>query len=225
MHSRPSRDRGRMTRRTMLAGAAALASAPALAQRCEIGPPEHHKGPTVFLGYDQLELDAAYDQDYYEPLQSQVNARLASNSKAVRERIGNPERVSYGPTEVEALDIYRTRQSKAPIFVFMHGGIWLQGSARDSAYAAEMFVNAGGHFIALDFISVKKAGGDLGVMASQVRRAIAWVRENAASFEGDPERLFIGGHSSGGHLCGVALITDGRRSSACPPTRSREASA
>jgi arylformamidase len=45
-------------------------------------------------------------------------------------------------------------------------------------------------------------------MATQVRRAIAWVYKNAASFDGDPDRIYIGGHSSGGHLCGVALVTD-----------------
>jgi arylformamidase len=198
----------RFTRRTMLGAAAAMASMPALAQECQIGPPDHHKGPKVFRDYDQFELDAAYDQDYYEPLQSQVHARLKSSSNAVRERLGDPQRVSYGPTNVEMLDIYRTTQRKAAIFVFMHGGIWLQGSARDCGYAAEMFMNAGAHFIALDFVSVDKADGDLGVMVAQVRRAIAWVHKNTASFDGDPERLYIGGHSSGGHLCGVALLTD-----------------
>src|SRR5262249_5728138 len=49
---------------------------------------------------------------------------------------------------------------------------------------------------------------DLAVMADQVRRGIAWVAKNAASFGGDPGRVYIGGHSSGGDLCGVALITD-----------------
>jgi arylformamidase len=55
---------------------------------------------------------------------------------------------------------------------------------------------------------VKETDGDLAVMAQQVRRAIAWVYKNASSFGGDPNRLYIGGHSSGGHLCGVALVTD-----------------
>jgi arylformamidase len=45
-------------------------------------------------------------------------------------------------------------------------------------------------------------------MADQVRRAIAWVSENAESFGGDRDRLYIGGHSSGAHLCGIALVTD-----------------
>jgi len=45
-------------------------------------------------------------------------------------------------------------------------------------------------------------------MADQVRRAVAWVYKNAARFGGDQNRLYVGGHSSGGHLCGVTLVTD-----------------
>lgn len=207
--------RGDVTRRTLLAAAAALAAAPALAQtppslrrRCEIGPPAHDKGPPVFMDYDQVELDAAYDQRFYEPLLERVNQRLAFNSGEVRDRIGEPQRVAYGPSGGETLDIYRTGRAKAPIFLFIHGGIWLYGSAWDCGYAAEMFVKAGAHFIAIDFTPVNRADGDLGALAAQVRRAIAWTRSNAPSFDGDPERLYIGGHSSGGHLCGVALVTD-----------------
>jgi len=59
----------------------------------------------------------------------------------------------------------------------------------------------------LDFIAVKEAGGDLGVLAAQVCRGIAWVYKNAASFGGDPDRVYTGGRSSGGHLCGVAVVT------------------
>jgi hypothetical protein len=47
---------------------AAITAAPGVVQECRLGPPEHHKGPSVFLDYDRLELDAAYDQPYYEPL-------------------------------------------------------------------------------------------------------------------------------------------------------------
>ena len=79
-----------------------------------------------------------------------------------------------------------------------------------------MFINAGAHYVALDFIAIKEAGGDLGTMAAQVRRGIAWVHRNAASFDGDPERIFIGGHSSGGHLCGVALVTDWQKEFGLP---------
>lgn len=197
-----------MTRRAVLAGAAAMAATPALAQECRIGPPAHEKGPPVFMGYDQVELDAAYRQEFYEPMIARVAYRLASSSDEVRARLGEPERAAYGPGEAETLDIYRTDRAKAPIFVFVHGGVWLSGSARESGYAAEMFVRAGAHYVALDFLPVDRAAGDLGVLAAQIRSAIAWVYRNAAQFGGDPGRLYIGGHSSGGHLCGVALVTD-----------------
>jgi arylformamidase len=198
-----------MTRRTMLGAAvAAAAVTPAAADECHIGPPAHAEGPHVWLNMDQVELDAAYDQSVYAPLGNQVIARCQSNSELVRQRLGPPQRESYGSTDVEKLDIFRSKQRKAPIFLFIHGGAWLHGVAKDYAYPAETYVNAGAHFVVPDFISVDKANGDLTVMAKQVRSAIAWTYKNAASFGGDPDRLYIGGHSSGGHLCGVALVTD-----------------
>jgi arylformamidase len=209
--------KGLASRRMVLGAAGAFTAVPALAQEAyRLGPPSHEKGPRVFMDYDQLELDAAYTQIVYEPNMSQIGDRLASNSAAVRDRIGNPERVSYGPTEVEKLDIYRTRHPNAPIFVFIHGGSWLSGTAHDYAFPAEMFVNAGAHFVVLDFIAINPAGGDLGVMAAQVRRAIAWVYKNAKSFGGNSRQLYIGGHSSGGHLCGVALVTDWQKEFGIP---------
>jgi arylformamidase len=54
--------------------------------------------------------------------------------------------------------------------------------AKDYGFPAELFVNAGAHFVALDFIAIEKAGGDLRVMADQVRRGVAWVYKNAATF-------------------------------------------
>ena len=197
-----------ITRRTILAAAATTVAASALAEECRIGPPPHEKGPRVFLDYDQVELDAAYDQSIYAPLRGQIIERLAAASVAARQRLGTPQRESYGPSEVEKLDIYRPPRGKAPIFIFIHGGAWQGGEAKNYGYPAEMFVNAGAHYIAVDFANIKEAGGDLRVMATQVRRAIAWVYNNAARFDGDAARLYIGGHSSGGHLCGVALVTD-----------------
>jgi arylformamidase len=172
------------------------------------GPPPHEKGPLVFLDYDQIELDAAYDQAVYQPNILQLNKRWASNSARTRARIGEPERRAYGDSGIEQLDLFRTAKSNAPIFVFIHGGAWLRGDAKSYSAPAEMFVGAGAHYIVPDFTSVADAGGSLFPMAEQMRRAIAWVWRNAASFGGDPNRLYIGGQSSGAHLAAVALTTD-----------------
>jgi arylformamidase len=194
-----------MSRRTVIGAAAATAvSTGAAAQQAAPRP----KGPHVWLDMDQKELDDAYDQSVYAPNRDQLNKRRASESELVRARLGAPRRVAYGATPHEMLDIYATPKEKAPIVIFVHGGAWRTGHAKDSAYGAETFVRAGAHFLVLDFINVIESSGDLMPMIDQVRGGVAWAARNATSFGGDPDRIYITGHSSGAHLGGCVLITD-----------------
>jgi arylformamidase len=170
-------------------------------------PAQRVKGPLVWLEMDQKELDDAYDQSVYAPNQQLVTQRRRLASEAMLKRV-TPERIAYGPTEIEKLDIYKARRSNAPINIFIHGGAWRNGQARDVAYLAEPFINAGANFVIPDFVQVQDAGGNLMPMARQVRSTVVWVYKNAARFGGNPERIFISGHSSGAHLAGCALVTD-----------------
>jgi arylformamidase len=173
------------------------------------------KGPLVWLDMDQKELDDAYDQSVYAPNQQLVATRRRLASEAMLKRVA-PERVAYGASEDEKLDIYRTARDNAPINIFIHGGAWRNGQAKDSAYLAESFINAGAHFVIPDFVQVHNAGGNLMPMAQQVRSAVAWVYKNAARFGGDPNRIYITGHSSGAHLAGCALVTDWQKDFGLP---------
>ena len=166
------------------------------------------KGLPVFLDYDQAALDAAYDQAAYAPNREQLIERRIGESAIARRRIGEPERVNYGTAEIERLDIYRAARAPAPIFVFIHGGAWRSGHSKDFAGPAEMFLAAGAHYVVPDFAWVQDVGGSLMVLANQVRSAVAWVYRNATQFGGDPNGLYLGGQSSGGHLAAVALTTD-----------------
>jgi arylformamidase len=203
-----------MSRRTMI-GAAAATVVPAGVVAQPAGP--HVKGPRVWLDMDQKELDDAYDQAVYAPNRDQLNRRRASESERVRARLGEPTRIAYGATPHEMLDIYPAPRRNAPIMVFVHGGAWRAGRARDSSYGAEPFVRAGAHFVVLDFINAIESGGDLMAMIEQVRRGIAWTVRNAASFGGDAGRLYVTGHSSGAHLGGCVLITDWEKDFGLPP--------
>jgi arylformamidase len=144
----------------------------------------------------------------YEPVLRAAVRRLEQRSAAAYQRLGPPLRLSYGTSAVERLDVFSPAGPKAPIFLFVHGGAWREGEAGNYAFAAEMFVAAGAHYATLDFVNVREAGGDPRLMAEQVRRGIAWLYRHAEGFGGDPERLYVGGHSSGAHLCAVALTTD-----------------
>jgi len=175
-----------------------------------------HKGPCVFLNYTQSELDAAYDQSIYAPNQPQLGKRRELNSALVRSRIGDPERFAYGPTEIERLDVFRTHRPNAPILVFIHGGAWRNGLARDHAYPAEMFTTLGANFVVPDFVLVQDCGKSLFPIVDQVRRAVAWAYQNAARYGGDPSRFYLCGHSSGGHLASCVLITDWQKEFGLP---------
>ena len=132
--------RSESTRRTFLgagvASAVLAAGGPAGAQQ---PAPAHQaprvKGPAVWLDMDQAELDAAYDQSKYASNLRQIVTRYATNSEAVRARLGTPRRHAYGPTPIEALDIYMTKRADAPINIFIHGGAWRGGLAKDFACA------------------------------------------------------------------------------------------
>jgi arylformamidase len=162
----------------------------------------------VFLDYDQKALDEAYDQAVYAPNRDQILARLARTSELARQRIGAPELFAYGEKPIERLELYRCKKESAPINVFIHGGAWRAGSARDYAYPAEMHVKAGAHFVAVDFDNVLETGGDLLPIAEQIKRAIAWVCRNCQRLGADPTKVYVSGTSSGAHLAGVAATSD-----------------
>jgi arylformamidase len=166
------------------------------------------KGPLVWLDMDQQELDDAYDQAVYAPNREQVHHRRHFNSARARAALGEPLRFSYGASKFEGLDVYRTKAPNAPVAVYIHGGAWRSGSSPEFAFLAELFVNAGGHLAVLDFANVDDVGGDLLAMGRQVRSGTAWVYKNAEKFGGDPNKLYVCGHSSGGHLAGVVVTTD-----------------
>jgi arylformamidase len=160
---------------------------------------------------DQQALDDAYDQIVYAPNREQVTQRRIANSARARAAIGAPARVAYGETEIEKLDIYRTNKANAPVNIFVHGGAWRANRAADYACLAEPFVRAGAHFVILDFTNVEETGGSLFPMVEQVRRAVAWVYNNAGTFGGDSRQLYLTAHSSGSHIGGCVVTHDWRK--------------
>src|SRR5215475_12085662 len=113
----------RLTRRGLVAGAAAgaftLANEPAAAQQCPAAPLPRHKGPPVWLDLDQDALDDAYDQEVYAFNSRNIAERHAANNQKALSAIGKPERIAYGPTDIEKVDVYKTRRPNAPTMVFI----------------------------------------------------------------------------------------------------------
>lgn len=217
-HPRPSRRRAvglaaATAFASLLPGGAVRAQATAASAASSPRP----KGPRVWLDYDQADLDDGLNTAKAAPNLPQVTRRWATASDAVRARLGEPRRLAYGPGTIEGLDLYPTRAPNAPINVFLHGGGFNLGAARTYAFAAETFVRAGAHHVVPDFARAQDHDGDIAPMLDQVLRALAWVYRNARSFGGDPDRIFVAGHSSGSELAALALTTDWRARFDLPP--------
>ena len=162
----------------------------------------------VYLNYDQEELDRNYDQRAWAPNADEIIGRWITGSGAARSNLRHRSNLAYGSTEDERLDIFPAARAGAPILVFIHGGAWRSLSKEDSCYAAPAFVAAGANFVALNFANIPKVR--LPDMVAQVRRGVAWVYRNARELGCDPNRLYVAGHSSGGHLAASVLVTDWR---------------
>ena len=163
----------------------------------------------VYRDYDQAELDAQYDQSTLVADASAYHDRKVAESERVRAAIDGTLGVPYGPSPDEWLDIFPARRKDAPVMLFIHGGAWKKGTAREVSFPAESFVERGAAYVAVNYALLPAA--TLAEQVRQNRAAIAWVWEHARDVGADPGRIFVAGISSGGHVCGMAVVTDWER--------------
>jgi arylformamidase len=160
---------------------------------------------SVFLDYTQEELDNAYDQSIWAPNAKEIVKSWTVRSIETKERYDRGT-YRYGPSEAEVLDIFRSDQANAPTLIFIHGGAWRAGSKDDYSLLADSFVPYGANLIVVNFDNIpdERITG----MVDQVRTSLSWIYENAIALGVDSEKMYLAGHSSGGHLVGVMMTTD-----------------
>lgn len=168
--------------------------------------------PKVYLDYTQKELDDAFEQTIWAPNFEELREKNKARCAEIRARFEHFER-RYGAGPDETVEIVPAKQANAPVLLFVHGGRWRPQPDNAFVYFADTVVNAGAHLVAARFATLDppKAPTRMPDMIAELRRAVAWLGANAASFGGDPERIHVVGHSSGGHLTSVLLTTEWTR--------------
>jgi arylformamidase len=166
----------------------------------------------VYLDYTQQELDDAFEQTVWAPNFEELREKNKQRCAELRARLEHFER-RYGEGKDETFEILPAKQPGAPVLLFVHGGRWRPQPDNMFVYFADTVVNAGAHFVAARFATLDppKAPTRMPDMIAELRRAVAWLGANAASFGGDPTRIHVIGHSSGAHLTSVLLTTDWER--------------
>lgn len=112
--------------------------------------------------------------------------------------------VVYDEASGQTLDVFGTATGGLrPVFVFIHGGYWRMLSKRDSAFMAGMLARHGIATVAVDYRLAPEF--PLGEIVREVRAAIAFIWKHGRRHGIDPERIYVGGSSAGGHLTGTVV--------------------
>lgn len=107
--------------------------------------------------------------------------------------------------EQPTLNIFTPRNSKHinnQVIVFIHGGNWNSGDKKMYSFIGRNFAKKGITTVIAGYTLSPKA--DYDEMAKEIAKSVTWTKENISNYKGNPDEIFLTGHSAGGHL--IALI-------------------
>lgn len=110
----------------------------------------------------------------------------------------------------QVLDVYtpeRAAEGRLPVMFWIHGGGWQVGDKSDVALKPKVLIERGFVFVSTNYRLLPDV--EMGALVRDVAKALGWVHRNIAKYGGDPQRIFVGGHSAGAQLAAL-LCTDDR---------------
>ncbi len=159
----------------------------------------------VYRGYDQEGLDAQYER-LVAPDSYAIFDRWRARSDASAAKRPCIVDIAYGPSEMEKLDIFPSADPDGPILIYIHGGYWIWKDKVDFRFVAEGVVDAGVNLVVINYALTPHVTMD--EIIRQVRAAVAFTWKNAGGvIPGNRNRIFLAGHSAGGHLTAIAAST------------------
>ena len=116
--------------------------------------------------------------------------------------------LAYGDQDRQKLDVYAPKDAKKlPVIFWIHGGGWQAGDKSQVQEKPRAFVERGFVFVSTSYRLLPKV--EMPEIFQDVAKAAGWTYKHIAEHGGDPERIFIGGHSAGAQLAAL-LCTDER---------------
>jgi arylformamidase len=158
-----------------------------------------------YRGLDRPALDAAYNNTAAvgEAKRDRYVAGWSARSDALRKAWGGRIDLRYGAGARERLDVFACGRPAAPTLVYIHGGYWQFNDKDPYAFLGEALLPAGVNLALVEYTLAPAARMDR--IVAEIRRAVAWVIDHAKELGGDPTRVFVAGHSAGGHLTAMAM--------------------
>ena len=119
----------------------------------------------------------------------------------------------YGAGDGETIDVFpavsglkagKDNSSGTPVLVFIHGGYWRGLDKSDFSFLAPPFADKAAAVFMPNYALAPRVS--IEHIVEQTAASVEWIYENAGLYGGDPERIFISGHSAGGHLAAMMMI-------------------
>ncbi len=160
---------------------------------------------SLYRHYDQVGLDAQLNLRARWPEHEGYFERWARDSARVRAERSCRLDLAYGESAGERLDLFLPPDREAAaLLIFIHGGYWQSLDKSDFSYLAPAYLDSGIAFASLNYDLAPAAPVER--MVDQVYRALAWLFESAEDLGFDRTKLYVSGHSAGGHLAAMTLV-------------------
>lgn len=111
--------------------------------------------------------------------------------------------ISYGDSEGQRLDVFPGKSPNAPVFIFIHGGYFRALDKSQYRFIAPRLRRLGFTTVLVNYDLAPKVS--VSEIFNQVQKAIHWIAQHSNDWQGDPEKLYLCGHSVGAVLAARVL--------------------
>jgi arylformamidase len=131
-----------------------------------------------------------------------------AKSEAAYAACNDVKSISYGNTPTQTFDVALpgNAESKAPLFVFIHGGYWQALSKRESFFGAKELTDRGVAYAAIDYTLAPAAS--LAQIVDECQRAMATIATQSDALGIDTDQVYIAGSSAGAHLSAMCCANE-----------------
>ena len=159
----------------------------------------------IYKNYGQDALDRQYNNRLNVPGFATHLNRWEILSRETERMLPCIKDLRYGELPREQLDVYPSSFPNAPILVFIHGGYWQMFDKASFQFIAKAFQPYGITTVLINYPLAPAS--TLDQLVFSCRKAIAWAYQNLSGLNGNPEKIFVAGHSAGGHLAAMLMQT------------------
>jgi len=150
-----------------------------------------------------MNLSQLYNNRELVPDHAAYFAKWAEGSQRARSTMTSHLDLRYGDAPGEAIDLFPSRKGDGSCMMFIHGGYWRSLDKKDFSFLAPAFVGAGISLAVVNYDLCPKVS--IEEIVRQMLRASRWLWLHAEEFGMDQDRLYVGGHSAGGHLTAMLM--------------------